>query len=56
MMVVKAASVDYIRRFIEENQGRLPYVEFEIDASLNDVLLYFKRFSLVLLNNYLTPD
>lgn len=33
--VVKAASIDYIRKYIAEHEGQLPYLEFRIEASLD---------------------
>jgi hypothetical protein len=48
--VVKAASVDFISEYVAEHQGHLPYVSLRIDASLEEVLLAFKRFNFVLSN------
>lgn len=48
--VVNAASVDSIQRYIDEHEGELPYVKFRIDATLEEVLLSFKRFDVVLIN------
>lgn len=51
--VVGGDSVDDIQSFVDDNQGLLPYLEFEIDASLEEVLLFFKRFNIVLKNKYI---
>ena len=50
---VGADSLDGIQNYVDDNQGMLPYVEFGIDASLEEVLLFFKRFSIVLKNSHL---
>jgi hypothetical protein len=50
--VVKAAAIDFIREYAVTN-GKLPYVKISIDASLEEVLLHFKRFDVVLLNRQL---
>ena len=51
--VVRAASVDFIQQYVDEHQGILPYVRFDIRASLEEVLLTFKRFNVVLTNSYI---
>lgn len=35
-------------------RGLLPYLSFDIDASLEEVLLSFKRFDVVLTNSHIT--
>jgi hypothetical protein len=50
---VQAASVDLIQEFVDSHQGELPYLSFEIPATLEEVLLSFKRFNLVLGNSYI---
>lgn len=52
--VVKAASVDFIKEYVDQHNGVLPYVSFNIPASLEEVLLSFKRFNVVLANVNLT--
>lgn len=52
--VVKAASVDFIQEYVDVHEGVLPYVSFDIGASLEEVLLSFKRFNLVLKNSHIT--
>lgn len=52
--VVKAFGVDPIQRWVDENDGILPYVDFPIDATLEEVLLSFKRFDVVIRNRYIT--
>jgi hypothetical protein len=54
MQEVKAGSVDYIQKYVDEHQGVLPYVRFDIGASLEEVLLSFKRFNVVLTNSHIT--
>jgi hypothetical protein len=49
--VTKAASVDFIQQYVDEHEGVLPYVSFNIKASLDEVLLYFKRFNIVVKNS-----
>lgn len=51
--VVKAFGVDPIQRYVDENDGILPYVDFPIDATLEEVLLLFKRFDAVIRNSYI---
>jgi hypothetical protein len=51
--VVRAASVDFIQQYIDEHNGELPYVRFDIAASLEEVLLSFKRFNVVLTNSHI---
>jgi len=51
--VVKAASVDSIQRYVDEHEGKLAYVRFDIPASLEEDLLSFKRFNVVLTNSYI---
>jgi hypothetical protein len=50
--VVKAASLDYIQAYAKQNK-KLPYLSFDIDATLEEVILSFKRFEIVL--NYEFP-
>jgi hypothetical protein len=52
--VVKAASVDFIKEYIGQHDEVLPYVSFNIPATLEEVLLCFKRFNVVLANVNLT--
>jgi hypothetical protein len=54
MQKLKAGSVDYIQKYIDEHQGVLPYERFDIGASLEEVLLSFKRFNVVLKNSHIT--
>jgi hypothetical protein len=54
MQEVKAGSVDYIQKYVDEHQGILPYQRFDINASLEEVLLCFKRFNVVLTNSHIT--
>jgi hypothetical protein len=51
--VVGANSVDSIQEYVDNNQGVLPYVEFGIDANLEEVLRFFKQFSVVLKNSHI---
>lgn len=51
--VVKAFGVDPIQRYVDAHDGVLPYVEFNTDASLEEVLLSFKRFDVVIRNSYI---
>lgn len=51
--VVGANSVDSIQEYVDNNQGVLPYVEFGIDANFEEVLRFFKRFSVVLKNSHI---
>jgi hypothetical protein len=51
MREVKAGSVDYIQKYIDDHQGVLPYERFDIGAGLEEVLLSFKRFNVVLKNS-----
>jgi hypothetical protein len=48
MNLTKAGDIDHIRKYSEKNNGVLPYKTFSIETTLEDVLLYFKRFELVL--------
>lgn len=54
MQEVKAGSVDYIQRYVDEHEGVLPYIRIDIGASLEEVLLSFKRFNVVLKNSHIT--
>ncbi|HKC65430.1 MAG TPA: hypothetical protein VKB86_17445 [Pyrinomonadaceae bacterium] len=54
MQEVKAGSVDYIQKYVDEHDGVLPYMRFDISASLEEVLLSFKRFNVVLTNSHIT--
>ena len=51
MQAVKAGSVDFIQQYVDEHEGVLPYLRFDIGASLEEVLLSFKRFNVVLKNS-----
>jgi hypothetical protein len=51
--VVKAYGVDPIQRYVDGNDGVLPYVKLRIDATLEEILLAFKRFELVIKNKHL---
>lgn len=51
--VVKAYGVDPIQRYIDGNDGVLPYVKIRIDATLEEILLSFKRFELVIKNKHI---
>lgn len=53
MQATKSGSVDFIQKYVDENQGILPYVSFKIDASIEEVLLCFKRFNVVLKNSHI---
>lgn len=52
MKETRAGSIDFIRDYAEAH-GKLPYQRFTIDVSLSELLDYFKRFDLVLLNRQL---
>lgn len=52
--VVKAFGVGPIQEYVDEHNGVLPYVDFPIEASLEEVLLSFKRFDAVIRNSYIT--
>lgn len=52
MTVVKAGSIDFIREYAVAN-GKLPYIKIDIDATLEEVFLHFKRLDFVLLNSRL---
>lgn len=54
MQAVKAGSVDFIQQYVDEHEGVLPYLRFDIDASLEEVLLSFKRLNVVLKNSHIT--
>jgi hypothetical protein len=45
--VAKAASLDHIQAYAKQNK-KLPYLSFDINASVEDVLRSFKRFEVVL--------
>lgn len=45
--VAKAASLDHIQAYARQNK-KLPYLSFDIDATLEEVILSFKRFEVVL--------
>lgn len=49
--VVRAYGVDAISRWVKENGGTLPYLEFTIETTLKAFLMAFKRFELVLVNS-----
>jgi hypothetical protein len=44
---VKAAGLDHIQKYIDEHK-RLPYVQFDVQATLKEALNCFKRFEVVL--------
>lgn len=44
---VKAGSFDFIQQYIDEHK-RLPYVQFDVKATLKEALNCFKRFEVVL--------
>lgn len=50
--VVPAYGVDPIQRWIDSHGGVLPCVKFRVETDLQEVLLAFKRFDLVLKNRY----
>jgi hypothetical protein len=50
---VVGGGIDSVREYADEHDGQLPYTEFNIDASLEEVLLAFKRFDVVLINKVL---
>jgi len=52
MQETKAGSIDFIREYAQDH-GKLPYQRFSIDVSISELLDYFKRFELVLLNRQL---
>lgn len=54
MQAVKAGAVDFIQEYVDQHEGVLPYLRFDIDATLEEVLLSFKRFDVVLKNSYIT--
>lgn len=54
MRAVKAGSVDFIQQYVDEHDGVLPYLSFDIGASLEEALLSFKRFNVVLTNSHIT--
>lgn len=47
---VKAYGVSAIQEYLDANDGVLPYVTLSVDASLEDILLAFKRFEFVVKN------
>jgi len=49
---VKGAAIDFIREYAVAS-GKLPYIKIDIDATLEEVLLSFKRLDFVLLNSQL---
>lgn len=48
---LNAYSVDEIQQHVDTHDGKLPYIRFDVDASLDEVLLSFKRFHVVLTNS-----
>ncbi len=50
---VKAYGVGAVQEYVNQNAGVLPYVKLKIEADLEDVLLRFKRFNVVLNNSHL---
>lgn len=52
MQETKAGSIDFIRDY-GHTHGNLPYQRFSIDVSVSELLDYFKRFDLVLVNRQL---
>jgi hypothetical protein len=55
LAVDKGGSFDSIQEYVNQNH-KLPYVKFRIDASLDEVLLSFKRFEVVLSSNFTGVD
>lgn len=53
MQAVKAGSVDFIQEYVDAHEGVLPYHRFDIGATLEEVLLAFKRFNVVLTNSHI---
>ena len=51
--VVKAGSIDFVRQHAESHDGTLPYVRLNINATIEDVLLCFKRINVVFTNRVL---
>ena len=49
----KAGAIDFIKEYAERHDGELPYETFTIECGLEEVLLYFKRFEVVLFNKVL---
>jgi len=45
--------VDAVQRWVDDHDGLLPCVKFRVDATLEEVLLSFKRFDVVLTNSYI---
>lgn len=50
---VEAYGVGPVQDYVNQNNGVLPYLRFNIKASLEEVLLTCKRFNLVLTNSQL---
>ncbi len=48
--VIGTGSVDVVQQYVDAHDGVLPYESFAIEASLEEVLLSFKRFNVVLKN------
>lgn len=49
---VQAGGIDFVKQYAEKH-GNLPYYRFDIDASLEEVLVSFKRLDFVLVNSVL---
>ena len=52
MHEVGQGDFDSIQKYIDEQGGSLPYKRILIDASLEEFLIHFKRFNIVLTGNY----
>jgi len=46
-------SIDSVQEYVDEHEGSLQYEQFSIDAKLEEALLAFKRFDVVLVNRVL---
>lgn len=55
LLAETGGSVDGTNQYLAENKGKLPMTKHEVQLTLEDILLAFKRFKLILRNRHVAP-